>query len=223
MLHTSNARAAGSRAGALPGSQLGKQRRARVLATPAGVRARRAMSMLLGVLLALRGASPACLHAGLHNCARDREVLARTTGQDPSRRIAQVRAVEVRSNARLQRSDGVFGQAGIGARDARLGAHDAFLDARRQIFAVDGTDRLRVRFEHAHGLRHSASFHVEVIDCAPWVSRESGSQPVMRRVGDAGRSAARDVFRAYGWVFRNRQRSGRKRGRVEQRDDQHTA
>ena len=126
----------------------GEQLGAGLLAASAGVRADLAVLVHFSVLLAFLGAGTARCLTRLEQSTVQGNVGARLTGQDPTGDLADVGAVLVQANALGQLRHHVFGQAGVRAGGAGLGALEAGLDACGELLLVDGAEVLRVGLKH---------------------------------------------------------------------------
>jgi hypothetical protein len=111
-----------------------------------------------GVPFALGAAHLAGGGAGLKLAANEVPVGLRLAGQDSSRRIAHVRAVQVKANALHHFLDVLLAEAGISATCATLRATKTLFDA------VDESGHIDLRLawvssEHVLNVIHYDSFH----------------------------------------------------------------
>ena len=100
---------------------------ARLLAATASLDAHPAVLVVGGVLLALRTAKAARLGAGPKGSPRHLGLEGRLAGEDTSRGVAHIGAVEVETYAAGQRFGFVLAEAGVSAGGAALGAVEAGL------------------------------------------------------------------------------------------------
>jgi hypothetical protein len=98
------------------------------------------MLMATGVTFAFFRAARARERADLERRAQHRLVRPGSARSERTRRAAQVRTIRIEANALTQLLDHRLGETSVGARDARLCAREAFVDAaneRRAVVAFD--------------------------------------------------------------------------------------
>jgi hypothetical protein len=110
-----------------------------------------------GVPLALVATQLAGLRTGLQRPADHLGLEGRLTGEDTSRGVAHIGAVEVEPDAASERFGVVLSEAGVGAGGATLGAVVASLYAFHQRRGVH-RGAARVGLEHLLSVGHEASF-----------------------------------------------------------------
>jgi len=122
-----------------------------------------AMFMHAGVLLTLVGATAAGGGAHAEHPAHDFVVRARAAGRDAAHDVADVGAIQVQTDALGQFLHHAFGQAGVGARRAGLGAGVAFFDTADQGVIGLAASNGRVGADHlacVHGSSSSLGWQV---------------------------------------------------------------
>ncbi len=92
---------------------------------------------MVAVVFTFFDAQPACLGAGLERDAGHRGVVVRLAAEDPAGGVADVGAVEVTGDAASERVHGGFGEAGVGAGNACLGALETSVDTRCERFRCE--------------------------------------------------------------------------------------
>ncbi len=100
-----------------------------LLAASAGVGADLAVLVHFGVARTFLGAEFAGGRARLDHLAQQILIRPGATGSQTSRHLAYVGAIHVEPDALPELIDHLLGQAGVGARDAGLGAGVTFVDA----------------------------------------------------------------------------------------------
>ena len=120
---------------------------ASLLAPTASVGADAAMLVVLGVPLAFLGADTAGLRARFDHLAGELRLEGGLPRQDATRRLADIRAVEVEPDTADKLLNGRLTEAGVGATGAGRRAADALVDTARERVAVDGR-RLRMSPDH---------------------------------------------------------------------------
>ena len=128
-----------------------------LLAVTASLGARSAVLIVGGVVLALVAAQTASLGARLKGGPRHLRLEGRLTGEDPTRGIAHVCAVEVEPDAAGEGLGVVLAEAGVRASCATLSTVEAGLYARNERPGVHGSGA-RVGLQHLLGVGHEASF-----------------------------------------------------------------
>jgi hypothetical protein len=128
-----------------------------LLAVTASLGAHPAVLIVGGVVLALVAAQTASLGARLEGGPRHLRLEGRLTGEDPTRRIAHVSAVEVEPDAAGEGLGVVLAEAGVRASCATLSTVEAGLYALNERPGVHGSGA-RVGLQHLLGVGHEASF-----------------------------------------------------------------
>ncbi len=146
----------------MPGGELSSHRRedvvAGLLATAAHLATNLAvLHAVLAVLLALITANAAGFGAGLECRAGHLSLKGRLTGEDASRDLAYVGAVEVEPDTACERLGVILPKAGVGAGGAALGTVEAGLYT---LYQCGGVHRsaARTRLKHLLGVGHEGSF-----------------------------------------------------------------
>jgi hypothetical protein len=128
-----------------------------LLAVTASLGAHPAVLIVGGVVLALVAAQTASLGTRLEGGPRHLRLEGRLTGEDPTRGIAHVSAVEVEPDAAGEGLGVVLAEAGVRASCATLSTVEAGLYARNERPGVHGSGA-RVGLQHLLGVGHEASF-----------------------------------------------------------------